>query len=264
MNLLNTYTSFFAMLLIASSFFAYSPPAKEKTTIFRGEKMVYNVSYGFINAGEVMVSVDSQFVKVDSNICFKAEITARTKGVAGFFSKINDVWISYIDSASFLSYRFVRNQQENNYTLRENTEFDRSTKQALVTRMKENNAFELKTYPISANVQDMVSAYFGLRSNQGEKLRTNDTVSFDVFLEDTTFHLQMKYLGKERLRTKLGKIKAYKFSPIIPHTKNSVLSDENPILTWISADEYRIPLKIKVNTKYGDVEANIEEYRKGY
>jgi len=74
----------------------------------------------------------------------------------------------------------------------------------------------------------------------------------------------MKYLGKERLRTKLGKIKAYKFSPIIPHTKNSVLSDENPILTWISADEYRIPLKIKVNTKYGDVEANIEEYRKGY
>lgn len=232
--------------------------------ILRGEKIVYSVSYGFITAGEVTVKVDSQFVKVDSATCYKAEIIAHTTGVAGFFSKINDLWVSYIDSASLLSHKFVRSQQENNYVLKESTEFDRETKQAFVTRMKENNAFELKTFAIPLLVQDLVSAYFGLRTHQGEKLRLNDTLAFDVFLEDTTFHLKMKYLGKERLRTKLGKIRAYKFSPIIPSTKNSVLAGENPILTWISADENRIPLKIEVNTKYGDVQVNIEEFRKGF
>lgn len=233
--------------------------------IYKGEKIKYNVSYGFITAGEVVVKVDSFTTKRDSTtIQYRAEIVARTTGVAGIFAKITDTWVSYIDSTTEMSHKFVREQKENNYTLFETTEFERTTNQAVVARRKENNAYEIKSFNIPKEAQDLVSGYFSLRTDRGERMRVNDTLSFAVFLEDTTYRIPLKYLGKDKLRTKIGKMKAYKFSPIVPKTKNSILASENPIITWISADEKRIPLKIEVNTKYGDIEVDIEEYQEGF
>jgi hypothetical protein len=260
---LNNKVKTIVSLFFIACFAFQLPDSPKSTVIAKGEKITYDVNYGILNAGEIMVTIDTAITTIDSSKCYKAQIVAKTKGIAGLFSTINDVWISYIDSASLQSKKFTRNQQENDYRSLENTEFDRANNQALVTRMTEKNDFQLKSFNTTANVHDLVSAYFNLRTRQGEKMVINEILQYDIFLEDTTFHLQIKYLGKERLKTKLGRQKSYLFSPIVPKTNNSMLVGDNAITTWISADDRRIPLKIEIKTKYGNVQINIVDYQGG-
>lgn len=249
------------LFFLILSFFAISVSSQHQHFNFiKGEQISYEVNYGLLNVGEVVFAIDSSIAMVDSLLCIKATIVAKTKGVAGFFSKIQDEWTSFIDSTSSLSHKFSRLQFENNYKLVETTEFDRGNNQALVTRLKENNAFELKVYPIASNAQDLVSAFLQIRNLEGGANFLSSQKINPVFLEDTTYNFQFNYLGKDRLRTKIGKYKTVVYSPIIPKTKNSILVEENAIKLWISDDNKHIPLKIKINSKYGAVEVDIATY----
>jgi Protein of unknown function (DUF3108) len=228
--------------------------------ILKGEKISYNVHYGFIKAGEVIISVEPNLSIVDSHFCYKATIDGYTVGAVGLFASIHDKFTAYIDSAMFLSHKFVRDVQENNYTLLETTEFDRNSNQAYVSKRKDDNSFEMKSYGIKKNVQDVVSSYFKMRNMTFDTLRKNQILSFDVFFEDTTFIFRMKSLGSDKIKTKIGRKKSIVFAPILPKMNNSIFAEKDPIKVWITDDAFRIPLKIQVNTKYGAAEADIIRY----
>ena len=78
------------------------------------------------------------------------------------------------------------------------------------------------------------------------------------FLEDSTYHLKVRYLGPEKLKTKFGVINAFAIEPIMP--KNKLFRGENSIKGWFSDDKYKIPLKIKAEMFVGAVEIDITGY----
>lgn len=225
--------------------------------IVPGEKIVYNVHYGFIDAGEVVVLVDTLMYSVEGNTCYKLEAIGRTKGAVGLFAKIHNTYTSYVDTTTLLSTKFIRTQQENNFSLYESTTFNRASNEALVTRRKDDNSFELKTFKISQTVQDLISTYFMIRGFETKELKYNDTLQLKLFLEDTTLKIGIKYLGKERMRSVLGKQASLVFSPIIPPTPNTILTKENPIKIWMTDDKNRIPIKIQAKTKWGAIEVDL-------
>ena len=38
---------------------------------------------------------------------------------------------------------------------------------------------------------------------------------FDVFLDDEVFHLYIRYMGKEKIKTRFGKFNAIKIKPLL-------------------------------------------------
>ena len=104
----------------------------------------------------------------------------------------------------------------------------------------------------------MVSAYLHLSAIHFNKLTKNDTIQMNVFLEDSTFRFQIRYLGKEKIKTKYGKRQSYKISPVMPD--NSIFSKEEAIICWLSADADKIPLKLRAKLVVGAVEMDLVKY----
>lgn len=225
-----------------------------------GERMVYSAKYGILKAGEFTITVDTMVTTVDAIPCYTLEVKGYTLGAVGVFAQINDRWVSYIDTSTGLSHKFYRYIRENNYELIEISEFDRLAQVAYVTRKTGPAQGEIRSFVIKALVQDMVSAYFDLRRLDFSKIKKNDTLPMSVFLEDSTYTFGIKCLGKQRIKTSLGKVQSLVFSPVLPQLNSSIFSKEDPIRTYVSYDEYRVPLLIEARTRYGTITVSIEEY----
>ena len=234
--------------------------AQNRNYLFQGERINYSISYGLINAGELDVFVDTTTYNVDKRICYKAQMTGRTIGAVGLFAKILNTYTSYIDTSDLLSYKFVRVQNENDYTLYETSEFDRNDNISLVSRRKDDQSIELKSYKIQKGIQDIVSTYFKLRNINFDTISRNKLVHINMFWEDTTINIAIKFIGKQKLKTPMGRINTWIVAPIVPQTKNSILLSTDPVKAWITNDKYRIPVKIQLNTKWGSIDADIVNY----
>ena len=61
------------------------------------------------------------------------------------------------------------------------------------------------------NVQDILSSFYYLRSQDISNIKVGDELELDMFLDYETVGFKMKYLGEEVIKTKFGKIKSLKF-----------------------------------------------------
>ena len=244
---------FFLSLLISVN-------AQDSTKAFfsKPRSIVYNLSYGFINAGTLECRSDTSMHKVENYNCYKMDVVGQSSGAAAAFAKIHDKWITYIDRNTGYPIKFIRELQENNYVKEELTEFDRPNNIAVVSTKTNDAEYSVTTHSITAKAYDMVSAYLALNAAPLDTMKTNQTLQFDVFLEDSTYSFQIKYLGKETLNTKYGKKEAHKLSPLMP--ENSIFNKEEDILCWISADADKIPLRVRAKIAIGTIEMDLEKY----
>ena len=93
-----------------------------------------------------------------------------------------------------------------------------------------------------------------------EKLTKNEIIRMDAFFEDSVYDFKVRYIGKETIKTKLGKKETFVMTPIMP--ENGLFSGKESIKIWMSADEDRIPLKIRADMFIGGIEVDVTEYEK--
>ncbi len=228
-----------------------------------GEKIVYRAHYGLINAGEGIVETDSKIHYMNGRPCFKVDILGRTTGMFDLVMRVRDNWGTFIDTSAIVSQRFYQNIQEGKYLKKEIIDFDHPNKKAIAHRLnKKDGSLKKKiSFPVPPNMQDMVSGYFYMRTLDYDTIKINQLIDVIGFYDDTTYTVQVKYLGRDKVKTKLGEFNAFVLSPIMP--KNSFFRGKNPITAWISDDKFRIPLKVKADLIVGAVEIDIKSYNRG-
>ncbi|WP_338813052.1 DUF3108 domain-containing protein [Bernardetia sp. Wsw4-3y2] len=272
-KLKNSPLRIFVILAVAVSFLLFSTSAfmtyqngnrvamLSDVNFTKGEKISYLVHYGFINAGEAVVKVDNNFHTINGNSCYKVDVEGKTVGVFGWTTNVDDKWSSYIDRQKHIPRKFYRKIKENKYRKEETVEFDHSGKQANVKyKKRDDKSWTKKEYPIPTNVQDMISGYYFLRRVDYEKLTKNEIIRMDAFFEDSVYDFKVRYIGKETIKTKIGKKETFVMTPIMP--ENGLFSGKESIKIWMSADEDRIPLKIRADMFIGGIEVDVTEYEK--
>ncbi len=224
------------------------------------ENITYNVNFGILKVGEVILKSDSVYANINNKKSIKITILGYTVGAVGLFSHIDNKYVTHIDSATYLPLKAERKQLENNFKLFEINDFDHANNTVSTTRLNYNeNTYNIKLSTITGTMHDMISAYYNLRNTKIEKLKKNDTISVEVFFEEKPYIVKFQYLERDKIRTKIGKFKSYLFSPILP--PNTILSKkENPVKVWISDDNRHILLNISMQTKYGKFEIDIKDY----
>lgn len=227
------------------------------------ESFVYSASYGLLQVGELHFECDSIIANVYSHPCYRLSASGHLKGVAGGLSYLEDRWESYVDTATLMPYVFSRDLKENKYRKKEFTVFKREEQLAVVTDTTEPDARRIKTFPITSDIEDMLSAYFLFRNTPFYKMNPGDTITINAFLEEASYNVKVKYLGKEKIRTKFGKLKAIVIAPLLSNA--GMLSGEYPLKAWLSDDDRKIPLKVQVKITLGSVDLQLESYysRKG-
>jgi hypothetical protein len=224
-----------------------------------GERLEFKVHLGPINAAYSTMAISDTVYQINGRPCYKISIEGNTTGFFDMFVRVRNVWGTYLDTQAILPQRFYRNIQENKYRKYEIVDFDHKNKKAIVTKLDKETKrpTETKPFDISENSQDLVSGYYFLRTLDYKNRKEGEIISIPAFFDNEKYDFNVKFVGREEVRTKIGKINALVLSPIMP--SNSLFDGENSIQVWLSDDKNKIPLKVKAKMFVGSVEIDLLE-----
>jgi len=236
--------------------FAYQIQAQTESAYQDGEWFKFEMSYSnFLKAGEATLEVKE--TKHKGKPVYHVVGKGWTTGAIKWFFEVKDRYESYIDQETGKPYKFIRKIDEGGHTKNIEIDFDHANKEALVNNKKHKTQ---TTVTIEENVQDMVSAFYYLRNNYDtERIKINDVVELNMFFDEENYNFKLKFLGRETISTEFGKVKTLKFRPYV--MAGRVFKEEESLTLWVSADENKIPLKIKADLAVGSLQANLEAFK---
>lgn len=220
-----------------------------------GEWFKFRVHYGIVTAGYATLEVNN--ANLNGKEVFHIVGEGRTTGVSRWFFNVEDYYQSYIDKKKDVPYRFIRKIDEGGYTKDLQIDFNRETKVALVHN-KERDIKEWVTF--NKDAHDMVSAFYYLRNAVDIKtVKVGDTFDMDMFFDKDSYRFRLKFLGREILRTKFGKINTLIFRPYVEAGR--VFKEKESLTVWVTDDENKIPLLIKAELAVGSLKATLTEFK---
>lgn len=241
---------FLSVLFLITVFSASAQelPLTKEPVFQAGEVLQYKLKYGFITAAEGTLKVLNSDLKFDNNSTYKLVVDAKTSGTFDVFYKIRDHYDSYIDKKNLTPYFYQENVKEGGYKRQDKARFTQETKRVVSNR---------GTFTAPTNQTfDLVSAYYFSRSLDVTKMKIGDQFKLNYFLGDKIHQLQIKYIGKEVVDSKLGKIRCLKFSPSIEPGR--IFRKDSNLYLWITDDGNRVPVKAQVEILVGAVTMEIK------
>lgn len=237
-----------AFICLSLSVFAQQLPLKKEVAFKEGETLSYRLKYGFITAAEATIKVVATDVKFENKPTYRLVVDAQTSGTFDVFYKIRDHYDSYIDQTDLLPYFYQENIREASYKRQDKARFNQEGKKVTSNR----GVFTTPT----TQTFDLVSAYYFSRNLDVSKLKLNDKFKLNYFLGDEISALEIQYVGKEVVKSKLGSIRCLKFSPTIKPGR--VFKKDSRLYLWITDDGNRVPVKAEVEILVGSVTMEIK------
>jgi hypothetical protein len=205
--------------------------------------------YGFINAGEVEMGVLDENTLIGGRNTFHVVGIGTTNSSFDFFFKVRDRYESYIDEQSILPWLFIRRVNEGGYKINQNMVF---------SQFKNVADSDGKKFDVPENVQDMTSAFYYARTMDFSNAKEGDIFEFPCFVDNETWLLKIKYLGKEIIKADIGKIRCIKFCPVVQ--KGRIFKKEEDMTAWISDDKNRVPVRAEAKVLVGSIKMDLKAY----
>ncbi|MEL7145119.1 MAG: DUF3108 domain-containing protein [Bacteroidota bacterium] len=232
--------------------FFLSASTLAQISTYTGEELNYKISYSIFTIGKASVKVEDRQEKEEE---YKIVARGETTGLVGVFSKIRDEWGAYVNKQSLAPSHAYRRIREGKYKRDEDVDFD-STKIVLNEWSFRAGKYKDPVYYDAPNrVFEFLSGMLYVRSLDLRNFEPGQRVAFKAFFEGKFYDFQVEYKGKERIRTKIGKINAIKLVPIMPN--NSIFDGEDSVEIWVSDDENKVPLKVEADMFIGSAGCSI-------
>ena len=227
--------------------------AQELSSFQAGEWLRFKLSYsGWMKAGNATLEVSESTYK--NKPVYKVIGKGWTTGAIKWFFNVEDHYESHFDKVTGQPYKFIRNIDEGGYTKNRIVDFDYTQNKALINYLKENTKL---TVDIEPNIQDLVSAYYYLRDHYDTNtVQKGSVVELNIFFDSEIFAFKLKYLGRETINTKFGKVKCIKFRPYV--MAGRVFKEEESLTLWVTADKNKVPMRIKADLRVGSLRADLE------
>lgn len=226
--------------------------AQDSSSFQSGEWLKFKLSYsGWWKAGNATLEISNAIYK--KKPVYKVVAKGWTTGAMKWIFKVKDHYESHFDRQTGQPYKFVRNISEGGYTKNRIIEFDHTQNKAFIEdiKLQSNSVVDLES-----NIQDLLSAYYFLRNNyQTNTIQKGDVVKLNIFFDAETFLFKLKYLGRETIKTKFGKVKCLKFRPYV--MAGRVFKEEESLTLWVTADRNKVPIKIKADLSVGSLRADL-------
>jgi hypothetical protein len=235
--------------LVVNSQEIFIPAIKPTTGFSAGENLTYQIRYGFMVGGTTTISLsDSVYNKKE---VFHAIAIAQTTGMAEVIYGIKDVYQSWFDKKTNLSYKQIRDIKEGSYT-----QYNE------VTYNRKNNTVDSKLsgiHHVPAKILDLVTSLYYIRRMDFSKAKEDDMVLVNIYFPDEVFPFYLRYKGKETIRTKFGKISCLKISPVVEVGRMFKTPDDVSI--WLTDDVNCIPILIEMDIRIvGKIHLKLMKY----
>jgi hypothetical protein len=216
----------------------------------RGEKLGYRIHYGFIDAVNASIEITHEKKQFNGRNTFHVVGTGTSRGTFDFFFKVRDRYESYIDEEALIPWFFGRRIDEGGYKMAQDYVFNHQQK-------KVSN--KGNTYAIWENAQDMISGFFLARTMNLGSFPEGHIFSVPTIVDGEMYTLQIKYKGKEMVKTDLGQIRCLKFVPVLQ--KGRIFKKEEDMVVWLSDDKNHIPIRAKADILFGSIKVDLTSYQ---
>ena len=242
------------LFLVFVPFFYFSSFAQQKPAFKEGEWLRYKMSYsGFLRAGSAILEVSEK--ELNGQKVFYTRGTGWTSGMIKWFFEVDDLYESYFDASSGKPYLFKRKINEGGYKKHRITAFNYKSKTAYV----QDFIAQKDTIVAINDIQDMLSSFYYLRNVDVSNFKKGDEIELDLFIDAQIYPFKLRFLGKEILRTKFGKVQSLIFRPLVQSGR--VFKAQESVTIWITDDENKVPLKMKADLAVGSLRADLEAYK---
>jgi len=224
---------------------------KIRNTAFApGERLVYRLSYGVIDAGEAVLTVDQSERSVKGRKLWRVRGVGKTISAFEWFYKVHDVYESHMDAEGMFPWLFIRRVNEGGYIINQDYTFYQHKK------IVDNG--DGKKYKVPSMVQDMISSFYYARTIDYANAKKGDVFTVNIFLDNELYPTKIKYMGKQVVKIRKGKYRCMKFVPVVQEGR--VFNSEEDLTVWITDDANRIPILAKAKIKVGSLKMHLVDW----
>ena len=90
-------------------------------------------------------------------------------------------------------------------------------------------------------------------------MKPGEEISIDMFMDSQVYPFKLRFLGTEILKTRFGKIKTLRFRPLVQAGR--IFKENESVTIWITADDNKIPVKLKASLAVGSLRAELDAYK---
>jgi len=214
-----------------------------------GESLRFSVQYGFIKAGSAWLEVPEV---VDWNGHPSWRLVARAES-NGFFDKmykvrnrIESVW----DQERRFSWRYFEDRHEGHYTANDTLVFNPDSGEV---RYKDG-----RKYAIPPDAQDALSSFYYTRF---AALPLGGSITFDYHASRKSLPLEVKVLGRQRVKTPAGKFDCVVIEPVL--NAGGIFKNKGRLVIWMTDDNRRMPVLMKSKVLIGSISVVLQEAKPG-
>lgn len=248
--------SILILLTIFISTTAFMPAVAPPEMAFKnGEWFRFRIHYGVFNASYATMQVTE--TQLDGKNVYHIKGKGKSTGLMHLFFKVDDRYETYIDRTTVKPYRFIRDIDEGGHTKDIQIDFNHEAGTAVINDKKHK---VVETMNIEPATQDMMSAFYHLRTVVDIKtLKIGDEFKLPMFFDKENFDFKLKFLGRDTVKTKFGKVPALQFRPYVQSGR--VFEEEESLTVWISDDDNKMPLKIQAKLAVGSLTASLDAFK---
>lgn len=234
----------------------YPAVQKPSPLFFVGEKLTYKISYLGLTVGEA----ESEITGIETlheRPVYHIVVRVKSHPVIDLLYKVRDEHHTWIDVEKLHSLRYEKKLREGRYQVHEVMTYDQEKNTALYHSLSNKSEKEML---IPKDVQDQLSCGYFFRTLE---IEPNTTVTLPVNADEKNWDLEVKLLNAAPLEVEgIGRFQALEAEPMIKF--QGIFVKRGKIRGWLSLDERRIPLMMKVKVPVlGSVTAKLSAYKPG-
>jgi hypothetical protein len=213
-----------------------------------GERLVFDVNYGYVTAGEAVMHVaDHDFV--DERKCYRVEFKVSSLPSFSLFYKVEDRYLTFIDEETLAPWRFEQHIREGSYRRDFVARFDQRKKTAVTSE----GAYETPEY-----VHDILSAFYFARTIDFTSFQKGSETRLHNFYKDKSHVLVVRFLGRQELEVSAGTFNTVVIEPLVQ--EGGLFKSEGRIVIWLTDDERKIPVRVNTKVIIGSIDTELREY----
>ena len=220
----------------------------QNTSFGTGERLYFKVFYNmgriWVGAGEA--TFEARLEMMNGHRVYHITGDGKTLKSYEWFYKVNDRYETFIDAATMLPLKFIRNVNEGGYKIYNNVTFNQNMGQAITT----NGIF-----PVPRCVQDVLSAIYYARNIDYNKYHPGDKIPFTMFLDDKVYNLYIRYVGKQQIETRYGTFNTIKIVPLL--IEGTIFKGGEKMAVWVSDDGNHLPVRVDSPILVGSIKVDL-------
>jgi len=213
-----------------------------------GEKLTFDINYGFINAGTATMEV-ANLIEYEERPCYQIVTRALSNSFFSTFYKVDDRVESIIDAVGMYSWRFEKNLREGNYQADRMYSFDPFNQ--LVFYQKDT----IETPPA---MQDALSVLYYVRT---QNLKVGQSIFLDNFTDGKLYPMEVRVLEEETITVDAGTFDCLVLEPLTQSV--GIFKHEGKLKVWVTNDRLKMPVLMKSKILVGSISAELTDYQLG-